>query len=99
MVVFVNKLTLAGSSSDLERLYERIGDFMSEQPGLLRYQLVRSRKDEGVYFNIAEWTDPEAFETALQQERFRELYAELKPLIRGDAHLSDVVQEGRSALV
>ncbi|GAB3795669.1 antibiotic biosynthesis monooxygenase family protein [Micromonospora zhanjiangensis] len=98
MVVFVNKLTVVGPTDQLEELYARIGAFMSAQPGILRYQLVRSTKAADVYFNIAEWETAEDFKRALATEEFRDLYADLKPLIRGDAHLSEVVQTGTAAV-
>jgi quinol monooxygenase YgiN len=94
VVVFVNKLTVVGSTGEMESIYSRIGEFMSAQPGLIRYQLVRSTKQADVYFNIAEWETAEDFHRALAQEGFKQLYETLKPLIKGDAHLSEVVQEG-----
>jgi quinol monooxygenase YgiN len=94
VVVFVNKLTVVGSADDMELIYSRIGAFMSAQPGLIRYQLVRSTKQADVYFNIAEWQSAEDFQRALKRDEFQQLYATLKPLIKGDAHLSEVVQEG-----
>ncbi|MFI6442583.1 antibiotic biosynthesis monooxygenase family protein [Streptomyces sp. NPDC050759] len=94
MAVFVNKLTVVGPTDEMEALYSRIGDFMSTRPGIVRYQLVRSTKEANIYFNIAEWENAEYFRQALKEDEFQALYAELKPLIKGDAHLSEVVQEG-----
>jgi quinol monooxygenase YgiN len=94
VVVFVNKLTVVGPTDEMEAIYAKIGDFMSVQDGIIRYLLVRSTKQANIYFNIAEWKDAESFQRALKQEAFQTLYATLKPLIKGDAHLSEVAQEG-----
>lgn len=96
MVVFVNHLTVVGPVDRMEELYSGIGAYMSAQPGIIRYQLVRSTKQADVYFNIAEWETVEDFQQALRSDEFQSLYATLKPLIKGDAHLSEVVQAGTS---
>lgn len=94
MVVFVNKLTLTGEADDLARIYGHVADFMSTRPGLIRYQLVRSRTDPKVYFNIAEWETEESFQAALAEPEFRTRLRALGTVIAGDPHLSDVVTAG-----
>jgi quinol monooxygenase YgiN len=94
VVVFVNKLTLVGKPEELERIYAHVAEFMEEQPGLIRYQLVRSQKDPGTYFNIAEWEDKESFDRALAEPEFRARLKALGTVIKGEPHLSDVVVEG-----
>lgn len=94
MVVFVNKLTLIGTPEDLERIYAHVAEYMRTRPGLIRYQLVRSRNDPGIYFNVAEWTDAESFEAALKEPEFRARLKALGTVIKGEPHLSDLVEAG-----
>lgn len=94
MIVFVNKLTLVGEAEELERVYAHVAEFMAKQDGLIRYQLVRSTKDENVYFNIAEWEDQESFDTALRDTEFRARLAALGGVIKGDPHVATIVVEG-----
>lgn len=94
MVVFVNKLTLTGSAEDLERVYAHVAEFMRTQPGLIRYQLVRSQKDRGIYFNVAEWEDQASFEKALEEPEFRARLKALGTVIKGEPHIADLVESG-----
>jgi len=94
VVVFVNRLTLTGKAEDLERIYADVAEFMETQPGLIRYLLVRSKKDPGIYYNVAEWTDQESFDRALKEPEFRARLARLSDVIKGEPHLTDVVREG-----
>ncbi|WP_406631996.1 antibiotic biosynthesis monooxygenase family protein [Amycolatopsis sp. WGS_07] len=94
MIVLVNKMTVTGSPETYEKLYERAGRYMEEQPGLIRYQLSRSQKESDVYFNVAEWESAEAFEQAARGERFAELLADLSGLVESDQDLYEVVLEG-----
>ncbi|WP_116199115.1 antibiotic biosynthesis monooxygenase family protein [Amycolatopsis circi] len=94
MIVLVNKMTVLGSAETYERLYERAGRYMEEQPGLIRYQLARSQKQPDVYFNVAEWETAEAFEQAARGERFAELLADLTGLVESDQDVYQVVFEG-----
>ncbi|MFJ8043420.1 antibiotic biosynthesis monooxygenase family protein [Kitasatospora sp. NPDC096147] len=98
-VTFVNKLTLIGDAEEFENLYEAVGAFMETQPGLIRYSLVRSTKDDKVYFNLAEWEDEETFRKALVEPEFRRRLDALSGLIKGEPHLSVPVREGRAAQV
>ncbi|MFE0423257.1 antibiotic biosynthesis monooxygenase family protein [Streptomyces sp. NPDC058953] len=94
MVVFVNKLTLTGAAEDLERVYAHVAEFMRTRPGLIRYQLVRSRNDPSVYFNVAEWEDQGSFDAALKEPEFRARLKALGTVIKGEPHLSDPVESG-----
>ncbi|MEV8320563.1 antibiotic biosynthesis monooxygenase family protein [Streptomyces sp. NPDC059900] len=94
MVVFVNKLTLTGAAEDLERIYAHVAEFMRTRPGLIRYQLVRSQSDPSVYFNVAEWEDQTSFEQALKEPEFRTRLKALGTVIKGEPHLSDLVESG-----
>ncbi|MEU4744795.1 antibiotic biosynthesis monooxygenase [Actinosynnema sp. NPDC023658] len=96
MVVFVNKLVLNGAPEDLERLYRSVSDFFREQPGLLRFRLLRSRRDPAVYLNVAEWESAELFERAVRQEWFRAA-ARVSEVADGDPHLCEVVVSGGPA--
>ncbi|EMF53311.1 MULTISPECIES: antibiotic biosynthesis monooxygenase family protein [Streptomyces] len=98
-VVFVNKLTLIGDAEEFESRYEAVGAFMETQPGLVRYSLVRSTKDDSVYFNIAEWDDEDTFRKALAEPEFRRRLDALTGLIKGEPHLSLPVRQGRAAQV
>ncbi|MFG2041502.1 antibiotic biosynthesis monooxygenase family protein [Dactylosporangium sp. NPDC048998] len=92
-VVFVNTLRVTGSAEDLERIYADVAAFFSAQPGLLRYQLLRSTGDPSVYVNIAEWRDLEAFRTATSQEAFRTALR-VSAVSTGEPHVCDVVFAG-----
>jgi len=94
VVIFLNKLTLLGSAEQFERHFRPVADFMLAQPGIVRFVLARSQKDASVYFMVAEWTDAGSFEQATQQVEFRSRYAELKPFIKGDPHLTEVRMTG-----
>ncbi|KFF97870.1 antibiotic biosynthesis monooxygenase [Streptomyces europaeiscabiei] len=98
-VVFVNKLTLIGDAEEFENRYEAVGTFMETQPGLIRYSLVRSSKDESIYFNIAEWEDEETFRKALAEPEFRTRLDALTGLIKGEPHLSVPVRQGQATQV
>nr|UUG47314.1 hypothetical protein [Amycolatopsis sp.] len=91
MVVFINKLTLTGPAEELERRYAHVAEFMKTQPGLIRYQLMRSRKDGDVYYNVAEWTDKEALDRAMKSPEFRARLAPVMEVITGEPHVADVV--------
>ncbi|KFZ76895.1 hypothetical protein ED92_40100 [Amycolatopsis sp. MJM2582] len=97
MVVFINKLTVIGAEEDLERIYASVAEFMLTQPGLIRYQLVRSTKDPKTYFNVAEWENEESFKRSLAEPEFRKRLSELDGVIKGEPHLSEVVQQGAPA--
>lgn len=92
-VVFVNTLRLTGPAEDLERIYADVATFFRAQPGLVRYQLVRSTSDPGVYVNIAEWRDLAAFRTATSQEAFRTALR-VSTVSTGDPHVCEVVSAG-----
>lgn len=92
-VVFVNTLRLTGDSAELERVYADVAAYFAEQPGLIRYQLVRSTADPDVYVNIAEWTDEASFRRATSQERFRTA-VRVGSHSTGDPHLCTVVLSG-----
>jgi quinol monooxygenase YgiN len=94
MVVFVNRLTLLGSAAEFEAIYRDIADFMLKQQGLIRYKLVRSTKDPSIYFNLAEWETRESFEQAVADPNFRALFARLSGIVKGEPHVSEVLQEG-----
>ncbi|NJP46075.1 antibiotic biosynthesis monooxygenase family protein [Actinacidiphila epipremni] len=94
MFVFVNKLTLTGAAEDLERIYADVAEFMRTRPGLIRYQLVRSQNDPGVYFNVAEWETQETFDQALAEPEFRRRLKALGTVIKGEPHMSDIVEQG-----
>lgn len=94
MFVFVNKLTLTGAAEDLERIYAHVAEFMKTRPGLIRYQLVRSQNDPGIYFNVAEWEDQQTFDEALAEPEFRRRLKALGTVIKGEPHMSDIVTEG-----
>jgi heme-degrading monooxygenase HmoA len=94
MVVFVNRLVLTGPAEELERRYAHVAEFMRTQDGIIRYQLLRSRKDPAVYFNVAEWRDKETFDRALKDPEFRRRLAPVMEVITGEPHVADVVLEG-----
>lgn len=94
MFVFVNKLTLTGAAEDLERIYAHVAEFMRTRPGLIRYQLVRSQNDPGIYFNVAEWETQESFDQALAEPEFRRRLKALGTVIKGEPHMSDIVDQG-----
>lgn len=96
MVVFVNKLTLIGPAGDLESIYEAVSAFFREQPGLIRFQLLRSRQDPDVYINVAEWESVELFKRATSQEKFR-TSMRVSAVSVGDPHLCEVVSGGGPA--
>ncbi|GHF81510.1 quinol monooxygenase YgiN [Streptomyces filamentosus] len=98
VVVFMNRLTMIGEPAEFERIYAEIGKIMSARPGLIRFRLVRSTKEADVYFNIAEWESQEAFQDALQTPEFRAQFEQLLPIIKGDPHVCEVVQEGLPAV-
>ncbi|WP_234425674.1 antibiotic biosynthesis monooxygenase family protein [Streptomyces kebangsaanensis] len=98
VVVFMNRLTMIGEPSEFERIYAEIGKIMSARPGLIRFRLVRSTKEADVYFNIAEWESEKAFQDALKTPEFRAQFEQLLPIIKGDPHVCEVVQEGLPAV-
>jgi quinol monooxygenase YgiN len=91
--VFVNRLN-TDDPETFESVYAQIAEFMLTQPGITRYMLVRSQKDRTLYYNVAEWETAEQFRAALDTDRFRELFAALRPIITGDPHVADVVHIG-----
>jgi heme-degrading monooxygenase HmoA len=96
MVVFVNKLVLTGSAEDLESIYADVSTFFAAQPGLIRFQLLRSGKDPSVYINIAEWESAELFRQAVSQEKFQ-TSVRVSEVSVGDPHLCEVVLRGEPA--
>lgn len=92
-VVFVNILRPDGAPAELERVYAGVADYFRAQPGLLRYQLVRSTHDPGVYVSIAEWQDAESFRRATAREEFRNA-VRVGSVAAIDPHLCEVVLRG-----
>ncbi|NUT50691.1 MAG: antibiotic biosynthesis monooxygenase, partial [Saccharothrix sp.] len=76
--------------------YRSVADFFREQPGLLRFQLLRCGRDPAVYINIAEWESAEAFRRATAHERVRSS-ARVTEVAEGDPHLCEVVLSGGPA--
>jgi len=93
VVFFVNKLTLNGPAEELERIYGAVADFMSGQPGLVGYTLLRSTTRPEVYLNVAEWTDLASFDRARTQERFAG-GERVTAVSSGERHLCEVVFRG-----
>jgi heme-degrading monooxygenase HmoA len=94
MVVFVNKVTVVGKAEDFERVYGNIAEYLRTRPGLVRYQLLRSQKDPDTYFNVAEWETQEFFAAAMAEPEFRARLKLLENVIKGDPHVTDVVDQG-----
>nr|BFF02986.1 hypothetical protein GCM10020241_46610 [Streptoalloteichus tenebrarius] len=99
VVVFVNKLILTGSPEELEAAYAEVAEFMLTQPGLVRFQFVRSLEHPEVYFNIAEWEDKESLDRSLADPEFHARVSRVFPLIKGDPHVTTVIQRGAPAQV
>ncbi|WP_171168722.1 antibiotic biosynthesis monooxygenase [Streptomyces sp. I05A-00742] len=99
MVVFINKLVLTGSAAELEAAYAEVAEFMLSRPGLIRFRFLRSDDHPEVYFNVAEWEDREALDTALKDPEFHARVSKVLPLIKGDPHIAEVVHHGAPARV
>ncbi|GAA4985019.1 hypothetical protein GCM10023205_64120 [Yinghuangia aomiensis] len=95
MVVFVEQLSLTGTEPEFRRIHQRIAEFMADRPGFVRWLLVRSTKDPGVFFNIAEWDAEESFRAAVAEPEFMVRLRPLFAVVAQDhSHMNDVVFSG-----
>jgi heme-degrading monooxygenase HmoA len=62
----------AGCEAEFERVWQEVGDSVTDHPANLGQWLARSLDEEGVYYITSDWTD---------EERFREFE-------RSDRHLT-----------
>ena len=91
MVTLVNKFTVTGNSDDFERIWKASSEFMLDQPGFISFQLIRSLTDRSVYFNVAEWADPESHTRVMRSAAFQSHIAELATVARPEPNLCEVV--------
>ncbi|MEU7146157.1 antibiotic biosynthesis monooxygenase family protein [Nocardia sp. NPDC046473] len=96
MVTMVNKLTVTGKIADFERVADGLTEYMREQPGYIRYSLLRSVRRDNVFVEIAEWKDADAHRRAIQSEGFRRRVEPLAAVATVDPDLYEVVREGEA---
>ncbi|MEU9111252.1 antibiotic biosynthesis monooxygenase family protein [Streptomyces sp. NPDC048483] len=96
MVKLVNKLTVTGDVAEFEKVSEELTAYMRQQPGYLRFELLRSVRHENVFVEIAEWTDAESHLTAVRSEGFRQRVQPLGALATVDPDVYTLVREGRA---
>jgi long-chain acyl-CoA synthetase len=93
MVTLVNKFTVTADTAEFERIWKASSEFMRQQPGFIRFRLVRSMQDPMVYINIADWADAESHRRVLGGQGFQAHLAELAAVAKPEPHLCDVVLE------
>jgi long-chain acyl-CoA synthetase len=97
VIKFVNKLTVTGDQAEFEAVSEELTAYMRRQPGYVRFELLRSMRDDKVYVEIAEWTSAQAHRDAVQSEGFRDRVKPLGALATVDPDVFTVVREGSVA--
>lgn len=97
MIKFVNKLTVTGDPAEFETVSEELTAYMRRQPGYVRFELLRSLRDDTVYVEIAEWTDAEAHRKAVQSAGFLDRVKPLGALATVDPDVFTVVREGQAS--
>ncbi|MFI2346159.1 antibiotic biosynthesis monooxygenase family protein [Streptomyces sp. NPDC019443] len=86
-VTFVNRFTVAGEPDDFEKVFARIAEFMTAQPGILGYTLSRHVDDPKRYVNIARWENVQALRAAVAEPDFQEHVRELRQLAESESEL------------
>jgi long-chain acyl-CoA synthetase len=97
MVTLINKFTVAGESTDFERIWQESSEFMRQQPGFISFRLVRSLNNPQVYINIAEWADAESHQRVVGSPNFQQHIAELAAVATPEPNLCEVVIAHASA--
>lgn len=69
-ITFVNQFTVHGSPEEFERAFADTATFLTEQPGLLEYTLLRQQGRQDAYINIARWRSLAALKEAAKQPAF-----------------------------
>ncbi len=80
MITLINKMTVTGDMTEFRRVNSYIADYMSEQPGALRFQLLWSPTTPEVFVEVAEWDSAEHHKAAVSTPEFRERVRELPGL-------------------
>lgn len=93
MIVFINRFTVTGDPQEFERAFAETAAHLAEQPGFIRYRLVRSGDDPHVYANVAEWETGADLRAAVRGPEFDEHARQLRRLARSEPQLYDVVAE------
>jgi len=70
-VTFVNRFHLNGAPEDFERAFSETADFVSRQPGLLRFTLSQDVQNSGNYVNVALWVDAQSLRAVVAHPEFR----------------------------
>ncbi|QIS10034.1 antibiotic biosynthesis monooxygenase family protein [Nocardia arthritidis] len=96
MVTLVNTLTVTGDPAEFEAVTENLTAYMRQQPGYLRYQLLRSIRRANVYVEIAHWTDADSHRQAVQSAGFRSRVEPLGAIATVDPDMYELVREGEA---
>jgi quinol monooxygenase YgiN len=72
MITLVNKVTVTGDLAEFERANLALAEFMREQPGARRFQLLRSMERPDVFVEVAEWDSREHHAAAISAPGFAE---------------------------
>lgn len=97
MIKFVNKLTVTGDPAEFEAVSEELTAYMRQQPGYVRFELLRSMRNDNVYVEIAEWTDADSHLNAVRSDGFRSRVKPLGALATVEPDVFTMVREGRAS--
>ncbi|MEX5712132.1 antibiotic biosynthesis monooxygenase family protein [Parafrankia sp. FMc6] len=86
-VTFVNRFTVHASPDEFERTFVDTAEFLGEQPGFLRYTLLKHVDEQNSYVNIAHWRDVESFRRAVSQPGFKPHAEALRALSTSEPNL------------
>lgn len=86
-VTFINKFTLTCEPAEFEEAFARTAAFMAEQPGFLRHTLLRNKKDDRNYVNVAHWRDAASLRNAVARPEFGPHAAALRALCTSEPNL------------
>ena len=92
-VILINPFEVPEGTDDeaFLRGWERAADYMRQQPGFLSSRLHRALRPDARFrfINVAEWSSPQEFQSAVSSEQFREIAGGASP---GSPALYEVVR-------
>jgi long-chain acyl-CoA synthetase len=97
MVTVINRLTVHGDRAAFERIISGITEYMRQQPGFASHRLYRSRNQDNVYIETAEWTDAALHRQAMQGIGFRDRVRELGAVAKAEPDVFDTIEHETAA--
>lgn len=70
MITLINTVTVTGDREQFREANTALADYMSQQPGARRFQLLQAADDPDTFVEVAEWESPEHHRAAVSTDDF-----------------------------